>query len=144
MSSYSLDTDTITKLLKKHPDNQRVVERFREELRGNSLFVICPVVFYEVRRELVFKGAAAQLSAFEKLMDSMAWREFSAAVWERACDLWSSLRARGRPHQDADVLIAAHAAEYDAVVVTGNVEHFRYTGVQVEDWTGQGRGASLK
>jgi len=42
MSTYSLDTDT--KLLKKHPGNQPVVDRFRQEIQRNSLFVICPVV----------------------------------------------------------------------------------------------------
>jgi hypothetical protein len=31
MSTYSLDTDTITKLLKKHPGNQPVIDRFRRE-----------------------------------------------------------------------------------------------------------------
>ena len=31
MSAYSLDTDIITKLLKKHPGNRPVVDRFRLE-----------------------------------------------------------------------------------------------------------------
>jgi hypothetical protein len=57
MSTYSLDTDTITKLLKKHPGNQPVIDRFRQEIQRNSLFVICPVVYYEMRRGLLFKGA---------------------------------------------------------------------------------------
>jgi len=42
MNTYSLDTDIFIKLLKKHPGNQRVVDRFREEIRRNSLFVIMP------------------------------------------------------------------------------------------------------
>lgn len=80
-------------------------------------------------------AALAQLSAFDSLVEAMTWREFAAPVWDRASELWSMLRARGRPHQDADVLVAAHALEYGAVVVTGNVEHFQYTGAQVEDWS---------
>jgi hypothetical protein len=44
MMSYSLDTDTITK--KKHPGNQRDLDRFRREIRRNALFIMCPVVFY--------------------------------------------------------------------------------------------------
>ena len=111
MSAYSLDTDIITKLLKKHPGNQPVVDRFREEIKRNSLFFICPVVYYEIRRELLLKDAAVQLTAFEKLVDAMAWKEFSAPIWHRASRLWSTLRARGRSHHDADVLIAAHALE---------------------------------
>ena len=46
MTSYSLDTDTITQLLKRHPGNQRVLDRFRREIRRNSIFILCPVVFY--------------------------------------------------------------------------------------------------
>jgi predicted nucleic acid-binding protein len=134
MTSYSLDTDPVTKLLKKHPGNQRVLDRFRKEIRRNSLFIMCPVVFYEIRRELVIKNAVAQLTAFEKLAEAMVWKEFNAAIWERASSLWAALRSRGRSHQDADVLITTHALAYGAVIVTGNAEHFQDTGARVEDW----------
>jgi len=134
MTTYSLDTDIRTKLLKKHPGNQPVVNRFREEIRRNSLFVICPVVYYEIRRELVFRGAAKQLAAFEQLAELMAWKEFNESIWDRACRLWSALRARGRSHNDADVLIAAHALHYGAMMVSANVDHFQETGAQVENW----------
>jgi hypothetical protein len=53
MSTYSLDSDTITKLLKKHSGNRPVVDRFRREIQWNSLFIICTVVYYEVRRGFV-------------------------------------------------------------------------------------------
>ena len=134
MTTYSLDTDTVTKLLKKHPGNQPVLERFRREIKRNSRFIMCPVVFFEIRRELVIKNAAAQLAAFKELTEAMVWREFKAAIWERASQLWADLRSRGRSHQDADVLISAHALEYGAVIVTSNIEHFRDAGAPVEDW----------
>jgi predicted nucleic acid-binding protein len=111
------------------------VDRFRDEISRNSLFLICPVVFYEIRRELVFKGATAQLAAFQKLVESMTWREFDAAIWERPCSLWSGLRKLGRSHHDADVLIAAHALHHGAVIVTGNADHFRDSSVRVENWS---------
>ena len=133
MTSYSLDSDTITKLLKKHPGNQRVLGRFGKEIRRNSLFIMCPVVFYEIKRELVIKNAVAQLTAFEDLAEAMVWKEFNVAIWERASSLWAALRSRGRSHHDADVLITAHAIEYGAAIVTGNVEHFQEIGARVED-----------
>jgi hypothetical protein len=37
MRTYSLDSDIITKLLKKHPGNARVAERFGKEIQQNSL-----------------------------------------------------------------------------------------------------------
>jgi tRNA(fMet)-specific endonuclease VapC len=134
MSTYSLDTDTLTKLLKKHPGNRSVVDRFRREIQRNSLFIICPVVYYELRRGLLFKGAHSQLVAFEKFAEAVAWKEFNVPIWNRASSLWSTLRARGRSHNDADVLIAAHAVHYGAIIVSANLEHFQGTGALVENW----------
>jgi predicted nucleic acid-binding protein len=136
MNTYSLDTDILTKLLRRHPGNRPVVDRFREEVRRNSLFIMCPVVYYELRRELVLKRAATQLVAFEKLAELMAWKEFNASIWDEACNLWSVLRTRGRSHNDADVLIAAHALHFGAVLISGNVAHFQETGVPLENWNG--------
>lgn len=134
MSTYSLDIGIVTKLLKKHPENQRVIDRFRKEIKRNSLFVLCPAVYYEIRRELVLKRAAVQLAAFEKLVASIAWKEFNPSIWDRACNLWSTLRASGRSHHDADVLIAAHAIHYGAAIVSRNVSHFQNTDTRIEDW----------
>jgi predicted nucleic acid-binding protein len=64
----------------------------------------------------------------------MAWKEFSAPIWDRASSLWSALRAQGHSHNDADVFIAAHALHYGAVIVTANLEHFQGTGARVENW----------
>jgi predicted nucleic acid-binding protein len=64
----------------------------------------------------------------------MAWKEFNARVWGRASSLWSALRAQGRRHNDADVLIAAPALHYGAVIVTANLERFQGTGASVENW----------
>jgi predicted nucleic acid-binding protein len=54
-------------------------------------------------------------------------KEFNAPIRDRACSLWSALRAQGRSHNDAEVLIAAHALHYGAVIVTPNLEHFQGT-----------------
>jgi hypothetical protein len=65
MTTYSLDTDTIIKLLKKHPGNQPVIDRCRQEIQRNSLFVICPAVYYEMRRGLLFRGGWRRLRSLE-------------------------------------------------------------------------------
>jgi predicted nucleic acid-binding protein len=95
---------------------------------------MCPLVFYEIRRELVIKKTGAQLKAFQELAEAMVWKEFNLPIWERASNLWAVLRSRGRSHHDADVLITAHAIEYGATIVTGNVGHFQNIGERVEDW----------
>ena len=142
MKTYSLDADILTKLLKKHPGNRAVFDRFRAELFRNSTFILCPVAYQEIRRELEFKQARAPLPAFEQRTEAMHWRELEAAVWRRAAGLWWEPRRGGKSHHGADVLIAAHAVEYGARMVTGNVAHFQHGGVRLENWNEKPRGAA--
>ncbi len=45
------------------------------------------------------------------------------------------LESRGRRLEDFDLMMAAHALELDATLVTSNVRHFaRVPGLSIEDW----------
>jgi tRNA(fMet)-specific endonuclease VapC len=59
----------------------------------------------------------------------------TAAVFERATDLWVTARRGGQPHSDADLLIAATALEHQLVFVTGNTANFAWvSGLAIVDW----------
>jgi len=56
-------------------------------------------------------------------------------VVDRAAEIYGSLRRRGRPISDGDVLIAATALLHDLVLITGNEEHFqRIEGLRFLNW----------
>ena len=54
---------------------------------------------------------------------------------EKFGELKAKAEAAGRRVDDADVIIAATAMRYGAVLVTGNTRHFsRFDGLEIEDW----------
>ena len=54
---------------------------------------------------------------------------------EKFGELKAKAEAAGRRVDDADVIIAATAMRYGALLVTGNTRHFsRFDGLEIEDW----------
>ena len=54
---------------------------------------------------------------------------------EKFGELKAVAESSGKRVDDADVLIAATALRYGAVLVTGNARHFsRFAGLEIEDW----------
>jgi len=132
MSRYSLDTNTISKLLRK---DDQVVQRFREAAVQNDDFVLCPYVYYELRRGLLKKDATRQLLAMEELMSGFVWTEFERELWAKAAQGWAEATRSGRPAQDPDLLIAYHAYHFAAILVTNNTSDFQHFPIKLEDWT---------
>jgi len=52
-----------------------------------------------------------------------------------AAQLWADRRRQGRPHDDADLLIAAFTRLLRATLVTNNTVDFADLGVPLVDWT---------
>ncbi len=49
----------------------------------------------------------------------------------------AALEREGRPIEDFDIAIAAHAIVHNATLITSNLSYFeRITGLAVEDWNG--------
>ena len=54
---------------------------------------------------------------------------------EKFGELKARAEAAGKRVDDADVIIAATAMRFNAVLVTGNARHFsRFGGLEIEDW----------
>lgn len=138
MATYLLDTNTIECVLEKREDaHTRIKQRLQAVLRQNAEVLMSPVVFYELARLLYKKKAKKQLASLEELANLFNWRDFNKTTWESGARLWANCRRVGKPTGegiDADVLIAAQAQEHNAVVVTNNIRHFQYLGVNYESW----------
>lgn len=137
MAAYLLDTNVITRILKRQTDAQRVNGKLQSLLKQNALILISPIVFYELARLLYKKQAKTHLAFLEGLVARFEWIDLKRTTWTLAAQFWANCRRKGKPTGeglDADVLIAAQAKEHDAVVVTDNVHHFKYLGVKHESW----------
>ena len=94
---------------------------------------ISEVADYEVRRELIRLIRAGQLPAsrlnrLDQLASLCSFLPISSVMWRRAAEFWADARQQGLPTAsaaalDADVLVAAQAAEVQATVVTSNPGH---------------------
>jgi predicted nucleic acid-binding protein len=71
---------------------------------------------------------ASRLDRLNQLAGLFTYLPVSTVMWKRAADLWADARQHGLPtaapaELDADVLIAAQAAEVGGTVVTTNPGH---------------------
>jgi predicted nucleic acid-binding protein len=103
-------------------------------VRHDDLLIGCPLVFHEVKRGLLAKGARSQLIRLQMLFDSFEWQDYELADWDLAAQLWAQRRSKGNPINDADLFIAAFALRRSAVLVTANEKDFTELGLTIENW----------
>ena len=131
MSRYVLDTNMFTAILRK---DAAVIDRTAEALAAGAEFILCPVVFYEIYRGLLYRDARRQLDFFLKYTATFHWDDVTHDDWWAAAQLWADLRRRGVQVADADLLIGTYATQRNASVVTDNEGHFAPLSVPTENW----------
>ena len=131
MAVYVFDTNIFTAILRKEA---RVINRVANALLANAEILLCPVVYYEIYRGLLYRDASKQLDFFLKYTSSFAWQEFTQDDWQSAAQLWATLRLDGYHVGDADLLIGTYAMRRNATLVTDNERHFTPLKIKVENW----------
>jgi len=131
---YLLDTGPLGLLAHNRPVNRIPIQAWlvREMTAGATVY-ISEVADYEVRRELnrlIRRGhlPPSRLNRLDQLANFVTYLPISTVMWRHAAEFWADARHQGLPTAsdaalDADVLIAAQAAEVLATVVTGNPGH---------------------
>lgn len=74
------------------------------------------------------------MQVFERFAAVLEWRDFDKSFWNDMAAAWVALRRKGRPFQDADLMIAIFAQRLGATVVTHNISDFRLIDAAVVDW----------
>jgi tRNA(fMet)-specific endonuclease VapC len=133
MDAALLDTDILSEVLKqRHPVVARNAANY---LQFHGRFSVSIVTRFEIVRGYKEKLAVRQLERFDVFCNHSRVLLATAAIFERAAELWASARRGGHPHGDADMLIAATALEHQLSLVTGNRPHFDWIpGITVVDW----------
>ena len=134
---YALDTNTISFLLR---GEVKVVKCFQKEIvKVGNPYVIPPIVYFEIRRWLLNKPTKA-LYVFSQHFDRMFGNvknkaDMSSSVWDKAVDIYISLKDKGQLIGDADILIAAYCIDNDYTLVTDNERDFgRINEIKIVNW----------
>ena len=132
MARYVVDSDTLSYVLQR---KGHAIARFAEAVRARAEIYLCPVVYYQIRRGLLDKGAVRQLQEFRTMVGNFLWADIDRSMWDDAAEIWVACRRRGRPHEDdADLLIAAYARHLQATLVTNNTADFEDLGLRLANW----------
>jgi tRNA(fMet)-specific endonuclease VapC len=136
---YVLDTNAVSAVIKSH---SHILARLKSANRRDVLLpqpVLAEIAYgiarlsRSKRRQLLEERFSAVATTFERV----AWTD---AVSSAFGEIKALLERKGRPIEDFDVAIAAHALANSATLVTGNVKHM--AGVPhllVEDWLAPAR-----
>lgn len=129
---YLLDTNIITEILKKNEKVTRELDKVSSQ--EQELFISC-ITFYEIKRGLLYAKATRQLSEFEQLCKKYKVLLLDdLQIIEKAAELHADLKRKGKPIQDADVLITATAIVKGLILVSNDSDMLRVVGVTVENW----------
>ena len=136
MITYALDSNTVSYLLR---GEGKVDEHFQQEIADGNMYAIPLIVFYEVRRWLLYKQNRP-LRTLSEDFNALFGNVYSKSmmpieVWEKAVDIHISLRQKGQLIGDADITIAAYCIVNDYTLVTSNTKDFiRIDGLKFVDW----------
>jgi predicted nucleic acid-binding protein len=132
MTSYALDSDTVSFILKEQVN---VCSKFNTAIALDDALYVPPYVYYEVQRWLTLKNAMAKQKIFDSLYEETGISPISRAELDRAISLYVFLTRQGIVISDSDILIAAFCIENGYTLVTNNVDHYRnIPGLVFENW----------
>jgi len=130
--TFALDTNIVSALLK---NDESLFQMFDAEMDKGNIFVVPPVVYYEIKRGLLAVNALNQLKLFDSLCRKLFVGSMAIAEWDEAAKIYAGLRQQGKPIDDADIFIAAFCLVGGYTLVTRNANHFtRIEGLKVTVW----------
>ena len=128
---YSLDSNAVSDILRRRSD---VLTRYREEVKKDTIFAICDVVYYEVVRGLKAIGATSKIKEFMKMYEKMEHLSLDIAAFNKTVDIYVNLH-KGNQIEDNDIYIAAIAMINNCTLVTANERYFsRISGLSYVNW----------
>jgi predicted nucleic acid-binding protein len=131
MISYALDTNIISYYLRK---NQVIIDKIADSAKNGNEIIIPPMVYYEIKRGLVYSNAAAKLTAFKELCTNDIGI-IDNEILDIAISIYANLQKKGKRIEDADILIAAYCIKHNLILVTNNIKHFEdIENLQTVNW----------
>ncbi len=131
MTRLLLDTNTASGLLKGQPNVAARLKAARPEQVCLSVVTEAELLYGVAKRPEATR-LRASVNEFLSAIDVLPW---TSATARRYAALRAELERRGRPLGPLDLMIAAQAAEHDALLVTNDCTFGMVPGLRIEDWT---------
>jgi len=132
MTKYALDTNIVTYYLK---GNKTIIDRVAGETDKESVIIIPPVVFFEIKRWLLTVNSTKKLALFETMCSISGIGSIDRETLETASVIFSDFKKRGITVGDNDILIGAYCLCHDLTLVTNNEQHFKYiANLKIVNW----------
>jgi tRNA(fMet)-specific endonuclease VapC len=132
---YALDSNIISYFLEK---DAKIRERLTTETNTGNQFIMSTIVYFEVERWLLEKGAVKKHAEFKRMCHDIPPEEFNLDVWDTAAKLYVQIRKKGQPIDNVDLMIAAFCIANNYTLVTNNTRHFeRINGLEFVNWKGE-------
>ena len=132
MKKAVLDTNIISYFLR---GNAAVADKLSQYSQFYNALTFSLLTYYEIKSGLLYKNASNLLTRFEELANESEILPLSLTTMDIASTLYADLRQRGLLIPPIDILIAATAIEYNALLVTANLRHFTIIqNLDCENW----------
>jgi len=131
---FLLDTNVLSQLIR----DPRGPVAMRLATAGEAQVFTSIVVAGELRYGAQKKGSRVLTDRVDQLLASIEVAPLETGVDRIYADIRNALESSGQIIGANDLLIAAHALEQEATLVTDNVAEFqRVTGLHIENWVRQ-------
>ena len=121
MSIYALDSNIVSFYLR---GNATVIANVEKAINYGNGIVIPPLVYYEVKRGLMFINATKKMKEFEALCELFPVGELGNYLLEESIKIYVQEKKAGKNTEDADIFIATFCIHNNYILVTDNIKHF--------------------
>jgi tRNA(fMet)-specific endonuclease VapC len=133
MKPALIDTNILSLFFRNQP---LVVENFNAYIQEYGKINISIIAYYEIVSGLKHRDAQKQLTSFLEFASHNIILPLTTDSTTISGDIYASLRKKGTPVDDIDILIAGIAIANDLILVTNNRRDFeKIEGLEIEDWS---------
>jgi len=127
-----IDTDILSFFFR---GNEKVKEHFQKYLKEFERINICIITYYEILSGLKYQDSKKLLTSFLKFLKHTNIIPLTQNSVEISASIYASLRKKGTPLDDVDLLIAGISISTNMTLITHNTKHFnRIENMVIEDW----------
>jgi tRNA(fMet)-specific endonuclease VapC len=133
MKCSLIDTDILSLFFR---GNRKVRANFAAYLSEYDEINFSIVSYYEIISGLKHRDARKQMDSFVEFASQNNILPLTIESTTESAEIYATLRKKGTPVDDIDLLIAGIALKNSLVMVTNNINHFtRINGLIVENWS---------